>query len=305
MTDDSASLDAAIAALEIAARASDEQATQAHLEAIEHHLEAMNPLLRGMTYAHVQSVLGKPEQAAAVVQDLLELMPQTSMAHYQLGCYRRAAGDGPGALVAFTRATELEPSHVDAWIHRGRLLDEQGESPSAVEAYRHAMLLAPTEVDVWRNLGNSLAAMECFDEALEAYRTAAQLRPADETVAFLAASAHQAKGDIEAANAALTESQRVELGEVVEVRVQSRGLDLRCRFHAPSDTRQGREAAARASLMSLADDVAAAEAFPLARDGAFVVSRDDHWLWCDADPVRGAAPHRFFDATRLVENTSQ
>jgi len=171
-------LDAKIATLREALRAGDDTSVAALLQSIEHDLAPMNPLMRGTTYAHVQSVLGRPAKAAAVLEDLLALMPESGMIHYQLGCYRRAAGD-PTALEAFTQATALDPSLTDAWIERGTLLDTQGHPHQAVESYRHAILRAPTQVDAWRNLGNALAAIPHLDQALEAYRTASQLHPED------------------------------------------------------------------------------------------------------------------------------
>lgn len=296
-------LDAQIASLERAVAAGDQGAMVSHLETIEGRLATMNPLTRGMTYAHVKSVLGRPDEAVEVVEDLLHLVPDDGLIYYQLGCYRRAAEDLEGALVAFTRATELDPARADAWIHRGMLLDARGEPQSAIEAYRHAILRAPTELDAWRNLGNSLAAMALFDEALEAYRTASQLRADDPTLAFLMASAHKAKGDLSQANAGLPAALREELGEAVEVRHSGEGPDLRCRFHVTA-TRMGEYLAAASGLLrGVAQELDAtpAPSFPLARSDSFVVRHAEVLLLCDVDAVRAGLPNRFFDATGVVE----
>ncbi len=173
-------LDATIDALHRAVRARDEADVATRLAEIEQRLQQINPLLRGMTYAHVQAVLGEPVRAAAVVQDLLALMPDDGVIHYQLGCYRRDAGDLDGALQAFVRATELDATRVEAWINRGALLHERGEHHQAVHAYRFAILHGPTEADAWRNLGTSLLAMGAATEAAEAFRTASQLDPHDD-----------------------------------------------------------------------------------------------------------------------------
>lgn len=295
-------LDATIDALRQAVGAGDRDAIAEHLAAIERRLEAMNPLLRGMTYAHVKSVLGQPQEAVAVVEDLIELMPDDGRVYYQLGCYRREARDDDGALAAFTRATELDGAMVDAWIHRGVLLDARGEPQGAVEAYRHAILRAPTEVDAWRNLGNSLAAMGCFGEAIEAYRTATGLRPDDPTLGFLVASAHQAQGDLAQANAVLPAAMRDELGPAIEVVVSSAGVTVGCRLHA----RASREAVLRAAAERLLQGVGQALAeqdprgWPVAREDSFVVRHQQRLLLCDVDPVRPGLPHRFFDATGVV-----
>lgn len=298
-------LDAEIAALRAAVDAHDVADVAERLATIERALERMNPLLRGMTYAHVQSVLGRPERAAAVLEDLVELMPADGMVHHQLGCYRRAARDDDGALAAFTRATELDASRVDAWLERGTLLDARGEPQRAIEAYRQVILRAPAEVDGWRNLGNSLAALECFDQAIEAYRTALRLAPGDDTLAFLQASAHQAKGQLEAANAELPATLRERVGRVAEVKVETHGLDLRCRFHARDEQVAARRAAAEAVLLAVAGELAAgsAAAFPWQWKGSFVVRQEAWLLVCDRDAVR-PGPHRFFDATKTVEAAS-
>lgn len=299
-------LDSEIAALRAAVDAHDQTDAAERLATIEQALERMNPLVRGMTYAHVQSVLGRPERAAAVLEDLLELMPADGMIHYQLGCYRRAAHDPEGALAAFTRATELDASRIDAWLERGTLLDAKGEPQRAIEAYRHAILRAPAEVDAWRNLGNSLAALECFDQAIEAYRTALRLAPGDDTLAFLQASAHKAQGLLEAANAGLPAGLRTRLGEAVEVRVQAHALDLRCRFHARPHELEGRRSAAGRLLHEVAQELASAPetTFPCARQGAFVVRQAAWLLVCDRDAVR-PGPHRFFDASETIEGAAQ
>ncbi len=295
-------LDATIAALQTAVESGDRPAIATHLATIEERLQAMNPLLRGMTYAHVKSVMGEATEAVSVVEDLLELMPDHGIVYYQLGCYRRAAGDPEGALVAFTRATELDPSLADAWINRGVLLDARGEAEQAVEAHRQAMLRAPTEVDVWRNLGDGLAALGHFDEALEAYRTATGLRPDDPSIAVLVSSAHQAKGDLEQANASLPAAVREERGPVQEVRVQSGARVLCCRFHAPTE----RDAAFREAARALLDDAVPVagereeEAFPVAHEGALLVWHEGQVLLCDVDPGRPGLPHRFFDASTTV-----
>lgn len=294
-------LDAKIEALQQAMQAKDGAAIAARLESIEKELETLNPMMRGMTYAHVQSVLGKPDKAIAAVRDLLQLMPENAMAQYQLGCYCQQAGDDQGALEAFTLAVEHDPSIGDAWINRGILLDARGEPELAIESYRNAVLRSPAEVDAWRNLGNSLAAIGRYDEAIESYVIAVRLAPGDETLSFLVASAHQAKGDLAAANETLTAAMREQLGEVVEVSQQIDGRVLRCRFHATAVQREARVKAAEELLKVVASELGEGGELPLSREGSFVVRDGDVFVLCDADAVGVPRPHRFRDATRVVE----
>ena len=298
----STDLDATIAALAAAVERDDRSAITASLEAIEAELSTMNPLLRGLTYAHVKSAMGQPGEAVAVVEDLIELMPEHGVVHYQLGCYRRAAGDDPGALAAFTRATELDGSLTDAWINRGLLLDAQGRSQRAVEAFRYAVLQQPSAVDGWRELGNGLAALGLFDQAIEAYQTAEGLRPDDAGVRMRVALAFQAKGELDEANARLYAAGGEALGRVEQVSRAAGDRVLCCRFRAPVDGVEAhREAAER--RLEQAGPVAAEtadEAFPLAHEGAQLVAHGGQVLLCDVDPTRPGRPDRFFDATRVV-----
>ena len=218
-------LDAKIEALRAAVAQDDREGVDRHLAAIEPELQRLDPLVRGLSFAQVQSVLGNAAKAVEVLEDLAEVAPEVGVVQHQLGCHRRARGDADGALVAFTRATELDPELVAAWIERGVLLDAVGKPEEAVASYREAVLRAPQHPDAWRNMGNSLAALGCFDEALEAYRTATALRPDDPTLAFLRASAHQARGELPQANAALPQAMRQELGPVVELRAPGPGPD--------------------------------------------------------------------------------
>ncbi|MEM7160458.1 MAG: tetratricopeptide repeat protein [Myxococcota bacterium] len=297
-------LDAKIEALQQAMLAKDGAAIAARLESIEAELDKLNPMMRGMTYAHVQSVLGKPDKAVAAVRDLLQLMPENAMAQYQLGCYCQQAGDDEGALEAFTLAVEHDASIGDAWINRGILLDAGGEPELAIESYRHAVLRSPAEVDAWRNLGNSLAAIGRYDEAIESYLIAVRLAPGDETLSFLVASAHQAKGDLAAANESLPPAMRQQLGEVVQVQVEADGRTLRCRFHATADQREARARAARGLLQVVAQEITEASEFPLRREGSFIVRDGEAFVLCDVDAVGTERPHRFRDATRAIETAA-
>jgi hypothetical protein len=132
-----------------------------------------------------------------------------------------------------------------------------------------------------------------------------RLAPGDETLAFLQASAHQAKGDLAAANAGLPAALRERVGQVAEVRVAAHELDLRCRFHAPEQRVETRRAAAVALLHAVARELVAAvgTAFPWPWQGAFVVQQEAWLLLCDRDAVR-PGPHRFFDATETVDGAT-
>ncbi len=291
-------LDARIAALREAVESKDGNAIATHLEAIDAVLQAASPLVRATTYAHVQRQLGRPADAAKVLEDLLAVMGDHAATYYQLGCYRSEAGDIDDALAAFARAGELDPMMVDAWVNRGTLLDARGLAEDAVASYRNGVLADPTDIGVWRNLGNSLAALERFAEAIASYDTALGLAPDDLALTILRASAFQAQGDIERANASVPEGLRASVGSVVEVR-HTTDVDLRCRFHVQEPQRARWQQAASA-LLGRAADALTPTALPQAWGEGYLVRRDQTILLCDADQTRAGVPTRFFDATRLV-----
>lgn len=302
----SADLDAKLSTLLEAVHRDDRAALARTLQAIEQDLEGLDPMLRGLTYAQVQATLGRSAKAAEVLEDLAEVAAEVGVVHHQLGRYRREVGDAEGALAAFTRATELSPLLVQAWVERGVLLDAAGEHEGAVDSYRKAVLTAPEQPDAWRNLGNSLAALASFDEALEAYRTAAGLLPGDPTVAVLRASVHMAQGDLERANAELSDEQRADFGEVVEVSIgEVDGLPLSCRFFAAAERREALEHAAERLLRAITPMVKSVPGFPMKQDEAFVVERPGVRLLCDLDAILPLRWHRFFDASQLVERVAK
>lgn len=257
------------------------------LEAIETALEGSDPLTRAAAYAQVQLLRGRPLDAAQVLDDVLGVIGDDARIHHQIGAYREQGGDMDGALRSYERANGTDPMFTEAWVSRGVVLDGRGEWAEALACYRSAMLADPQHVATWRNMGNCLAAQRKYDEAASAYDTALGLAVGDQTIAFLRASAHAAKGDLGTANRLLTDTLREELGRPVEERLG----DLLCRFFVRAEDEARLRARARALLE------AGEDALP---EGAHVVVLGDVHHICDEDPVRAGHPHRFLDASSLV-----
>lgn len=284
-------------ALRAAVAAKDPGAVTQVLEGIDEAIKDADPLTRAATYAQIQLERGKPLEAAEVLDDVMAAIGDDARVYLQIGRYRRQGGDAQGALEAFERATRTDRMCTDAWLARGTIYDERGDPGAALECYRNALLSDPTHVPTWRNLGNALAAQRKYDEAAGAYDTALGLAVGDPTIAFLRASAHQAKGDLETANRLLSTAQRGELGEAYEVR---RGESV-CRFRAI----EANTTACRAAAAQLLEDLdIQGETLPARRGDVFIVSYEDSIYVCDPDPVHSAHPHRFLDASALVRKRS-
>lgn len=274
-------------ALRAAIAVRDPAAVEAALETIEASLEGADPLTRAAAYAQVQLLRGKPLEAAQVLDDVLGVMGDNARIHHQVGLYREEGGDIEGALGSYERASATDPMFTEAWVSRGVLLDARGEWAVALGCYRSAMLADPQHVPTWRNMGNCLAAQHKYDEAASAYDTALGLAVGDQTIAFLRASAHAAKGDLKTADRLMTDTLREELGRPVEERLG----DTVCRFFARSEHEAPRRERARALLEALENGVP---------HGAHVLTIGSARHLCDEDPVRVGHPHRFLDASSLV-----
>jgi len=276
-------------ALRSAIAAKDPAAVQVGLEAIEAALEGADPLTRAAAYAQVQLLRGRPLDAAQVLDDVLGVIGDNARIHHQVGVYREQGGDIDGALRSYERASATDPMFTEAWVSRGVLFDGRGEWGAALGCYRSAMLADPEHVATWRNMGNCLAAQRKYDEAATAYDTALGLAVGDQTIAFLRASAHAAKGDLETADRLLTDALREELGRPVEERVG----DAVCRFFVRTEYEAQRRARARALLETSEDSIP---------EGAYVVTINAVRYLCDEDPVRVGHSHRFLDASTLVSH---
>ncbi|MCR9164083.1 MAG: tetratricopeptide repeat protein [Nannocystaceae bacterium] len=272
--------------LQTAIAAKDPAGVASALEAIETELQGADPLTRAAAYAEVQLLRGRPLEAAEVLDDVLGVIGDDARVHHQIAAYREQGDDLDGALRSYERANAADPMFTEAWVARGVLLDRRGDVAEALGCYRSAMLSDPQHVDTWRNMGNCLAAQRKYDEAASAYDTALGLAVGDQTIAFLRASAHAAKGDLQTADRLMTEALREELGRPCEERMG----DAVCRFFAPAPAEAERRANAKALLESL-------DALP---QGVYVEAVDGVRYVCDPDPVTPDRPHRFLDASTAV-----
>ncbi len=82
------------------------------------------------------------------------------------------------APAAYRRALEIDPSHGDAHVNLGRILQERGDFKEAENHYRLALQLDVDNVLATFNLGTLLEDMGRVKEAIDAYKNAAQFADA-------------------------------------------------------------------------------------------------------------------------------
>lgn len=76
------------------------------------------------------------------------------------------------APAAYLRALEMDPDHSDAHVNLGRLLQESGEYETAERHYLHALTVDPDNVLAAFNLGTLLEDMGRIKDAIDAYKRA-------------------------------------------------------------------------------------------------------------------------------------
>ncbi len=153
-------------------------------------------------------------EAVSLFSAYTERRPENPWGHYLLGLSAWKAGDRDRAVAAFTRALELDSTHLKSHLNLSRVLLEQGnggealqhvqaalaidsasssgfrllgrarselgDPPGAIDAYTRAIVLDDRDAWSMNNLGLVLIEQGRFEEALGPLARAAQL---DSTVA--------------------------------------------------------------------------------------------------------------------------
>jgi tetratricopeptide (TPR) repeat protein len=104
-------------------------------------------------------------------------VPDSWVAHYNLGNALTAAGRTAEAEGEFAETVRLRPRFARAHNNRGDALDALGRHQEAIAAYREAIRVNPDLAEAHNNLGTSLAASGRLAEAEVALREALAKRP--------------------------------------------------------------------------------------------------------------------------------
>ena len=109
----------------------------------------------------------------------LEVNPNNTLAHNNLGVLLLHQGQVPEAIVHFRKALEVEPDYAFAHYNLGNALQQDGRLDEAIFHYEKALEHEPDYAKAYNNLGNALAKAGRLDDAVRHYQRALALQPDD------------------------------------------------------------------------------------------------------------------------------
>jgi len=121
--------------------------------------------------------LGRLEEAAASYTRVIVLKPEDSEAHSNLGNTLQKLGRLEEAAASYTKAIALKPDYAQAHSNLGITLQKLGRLEEAAASYTKAIALQPDYAGAYSNLGNTLKELGRLEEAAASYTKAIALQP--------------------------------------------------------------------------------------------------------------------------------
>jgi predicted TPR repeat methyltransferase len=127
----------------------------------------------------IAHVGGQRERARQLLGRAAEVAPEDGGVQNSLGIVLLAGGDSVGAERAFRAAIALEPNSPFAWLNLGNVMRDRRDWEEARRSYRRALELSPTEVAHSAMHALAIAERECgaVDRAIELLRAALARQP--------------------------------------------------------------------------------------------------------------------------------
>jgi tetratricopeptide (TPR) repeat protein len=154
---------------------------------------------------------GNLEGAIAAYRRAIEIDPDISWSHHNLGEALAKLGQFEEAIAAFRRAIELNPDFSWSYHHLGDALDRQQQWEEAVAAFRKAIELNADHFGSYCGLGQSLVKLERLDEAIAAYEQAIQLNPDADWIHYSLGKVLQQQAQLDLKSAIASYRRAIEL----------------------------------------------------------------------------------------------
>jgi len=120
--------------------------------------------------------------AEEIIDDALLQHKDDHELWFAKGVVRQAQEDDDGALLAWTKALELQTEYVPAIHGTGAILLSRGDYDAAIDRFAQALRLQPDFADAHYNIGLALLGSEQRAKAIEAFERAVKLAPDDPTM---------------------------------------------------------------------------------------------------------------------------
>ncbi len=137
---------------------------------------------------------GKLEDAIAVFERLVSLLPQSPYPHFFLAQIHHRQERLDKAVKAYREAVKRDASYVAARLKLGLVYQELGQLEMAIPQYREVLKIRPDEITGHTNLACALAEQGKLDSGIEEYKKALLIKPDDAEVHFALGGLYENKG---------------------------------------------------------------------------------------------------------------
>jgi len=120
---------------------------------------------------------GRVHEAAELLERIIEVEPENSQAHYNLGLARYYQESFAEAEACFLQAVRIDPANADAHYNLGLLCNQTNRQAEAAECYLAVLELNPGEADAHFNLGDVLKDLGMMDDAISCFQKALAINP--------------------------------------------------------------------------------------------------------------------------------
>ena len=133
----------------------------------------------------IEGQRGRYAEAAALIEQAIDVDAHVAAAHANLGHARQALGDLLEALISYQRALALQPTHRIALMGKARTCRLLGRLTDALSGYEAALDLEPDCTESLMNRGDILLALERTADGVASLRRAAACGADAERIAFV------------------------------------------------------------------------------------------------------------------------
>ena len=121
--------------------------------------------------------IGDKEEAIALYEQIISLVPNCIQARINLGFLQQEKGELDAAIPHYREAWKIDPNIPQTAYNLAKVFEEKGQSKEAIEHYKQALVAQPDFVPALINLAVALQENGELLEAINLYRRALEVQP--------------------------------------------------------------------------------------------------------------------------------